>query len=203
MKTESIKISSTGTGRDKALAITEKTGAFVGLDHNNSLRLRLLSEELIGLMNSFTDELLGDFWLEAKDENIEIHLKTEIPMDLKTRKELLSVSTSGKNSAAKSFMGKIREMIELATLPEDPEIKALTDQAMGLMNMGCQMGTHSSNYSWAMSTYVASIENESETKSEAKDALADLERSIVANLADDVTVHIVGSDVEITIYKTF
>ena len=54
-----------------------------------------------------------------------------------------------------------------------------------------------------MSTYVASIENESETKSEAKDALADLERSIVANLADDVTVHIVGSDVEITIYKTF
>lgn len=203
MKTESIKISSTGTGREKALAITEKTGAFVGLDHNNSLRLRLLSEELIGLMNSFTDELLGDFWLEAKDENIEIHLKTEIPMDLKTRKELLSVSTSGKNSAAKSFMGKIREMIELATLPEDPEIKALTDQAMGLMNMGCQMGTHSSNYSWAMSTYVASIENESETKSEAKDALADLERSIVANLADDVTVHIVGSDVEITIYKTF
>ncbi|MCR4777131.1 MAG: hypothetical protein K5869_12230 [Saccharofermentans sp.] len=203
MKTESIKISSTGTGRDKALAITEKTGAFVGLDHNNSLRLRLLSEELIGLMNSFTDELLGDFWLEAKNENIEIHLKTEIPMDLKTRKELLSVSTSGKNSAAKSFMGKIREMIELATLPEDPEIKALTDQAMGLMNMGCQMGTHSSNYSWAMSTYVASIENESETKSEAKDALADLERSIVANLADDVTVHIVGSDVEITIYKTF
>ena len=203
MKTESIKISSTGTGRDKALAITEKTGAFVGLDHNNSLRLRLLSEELIGLMNSFTDELLGDFWLEAKGENIEIHLKTEIPMDLKTRKELLSVSTSGKNSAAKSFMGKIREMIELATLPEDPEIKALTDQAMGLMNMGCQMGTHSSNYSWAMSTYVASIENESETKSEAKDALADLERSIVANLADDVTVHIVGSDVEITIYKTF
>jgi len=203
MKTESIKISSTGTGRDKALAITEKTGAFVGLDHNNSLRLRLLSEELIGLMNSFTDELLGDFWLEAKDEKIEIHLKTEIPMDLKTRKELLSVSTSGKNSAAKSFMGKIREMIELATLPEDPEIKALTDQAMGLMNMGCQMGTHSSNYSWAMSTYVASIENESETKSEAKDALSDLERSIVANLADDVTVHIVGSDVEITIYKTF
>ena len=203
MKTESIKISSTGTGRDKALVLTEKTGAFAGLDHNNSLRLRLLSEELIGLMNSFTNELLGDFWLEAKNENIEIHLKTEIPMDLQTRKEIISVSTSGKNSAAKSFMGKIREMIEIATLPEDPEIKAMTDQAMGLMTMGCQMGTHASNYSWAMSTYVASIENESKTKSEAKDALDDLERSIVANLADDVTVHIVGSAVEITIYKTF
>ena len=203
MKTESINITSTGSGREKALELTEKTGAYVGLDHDNQLRLRLLSEELMGLMNSFTKELIGSFWLEAKDENIEVHLKTEIPMDLQTRNDILSVSTSGKNSAAKSFMGKIREMIEIAILPDDPETKAMTEQAMGLMYSGCQMGTHSSNYSWAMSTYVASIETQSATKAEAKDELADLERSIVANLADDVTVHIIGSEVEITIYKTF
>lgn len=203
MKTESISISSAGTGKDKALAITEKTGAYAGLDHNNMLRLRLLSEELMGLMNSFTKELVGSFWLESKDDTIEVHLKTEIPMDLQTRKDILSVATSGKNSAARSFMGKIREMIEIATLPDDPETKAMTEQAMGLMYSGCQMGTHSSNYSWAMSTYVASIETQSETQKNAKDELADLERSIVANLADDVTVHIVGSEVEITIYKAF
>lgn len=203
MKTESINISSTGTGKEKALEITEKTGAYIGLDHNNLLRLRLLSEELMGLMNSFTKELVGAFWLEAEDKTIEVHLKTEIPMDLQTRKDILSVATSGKNSAAKSFMGKIREMIEIAILPDDPETKAMTEQAMGLMYSGCQMGTHASNYSWAMSTYVASIESQSQTKAEAKDELADLERSIVANLADDITVHIVGSEVEITIYKTF
>ena len=203
MKTESINISSTGSGRANALELTEKTGAYMGLDHDNSLRLRLLSEELIGLMNSFTKELLGAFWLEAKDKTVEVHLKTEIPMDLQTRKDILSVASSGKNSAAKSFMGKIREMIEIATLPDDPEIKAMTDQAMGLMYTGCQMGTHTSNYSWAMSAYVASIETKSETQENAKNELADLERSIVANLADDVTVHIVGSDVEITIYKAF
>ena len=157
----------------------------------------------MGLMNSFTKELVGSFWLESKDDTIEVHLKTEIPMDLQTRKDILSVATSGKNSAARSFMGKIREMIEIATLPDDPETKAMTEQAMGLMYSGCQMGTHSSNYSWAMSTYVASIETQSETQKDAKDELADLERSIVANLADDVTVHIVGSEVEITIYKAF
>ena len=201
MKTESISISSTGTGRAKALELTEKTGAYCGLDHKSALRLRLLSEELIGLMNSFTDELLGTFWLETNGDVVEIHLKTEIPMDLQTRKEILSVATSGKNAAAKSFMGKIRDMIELVILPDDPETKAMTDQAMGIMSMGCQMGTHSCNYSWAMSTYVASIEND--TKQEAKDAMDDLEKSIVANLADDVTVHIVGSGVEIAIYKTF
>lgn len=203
MKTESISISSNGTGRDSAMELTEKTGAYCGLDHKSTLRLRLLSEELIGLMHSFADDLLGEFWLEAKNDTVEVHLKTSIPMDLKTRNEILSVSTSGKNAAAKGFMGSIREMISLMTLPDDPETKAMTEEAMGMMTMGCQLGTHANNYSWAMSTYVASIENESEKRKEAQEAKDDLERSIVANLADDVTVHIIGSDVEITIYKTF
>lgn len=203
MKTESISISSNGTGRDSAMELTEKTGAYCGLDHKSTLRLRLLSEELIGLMHSFADDLLGEFWLEAKNDMVEVHLKTSIPMDLKTRNEILSVSTSGKNAAAKGFMGSIREMISLMTLPDDPETKAMTEEAMGMMTMGCQLGTHANNYSWALSTYVASIESESEKRKEAQEAKDDLERSIVANLADDVTVHIIGSDVEITIYKTF
>ena len=203
MKTESISISSNGTGRDSAMELTEKTGAYCGLDHKSTLRLRLLSEELIGLMHSFADDLLGEFWLEAKNDTVEVHLKTSIPMDLKTRNEILSVSTSGKNAAAKGFMGSIREMISLMTLPDDSETKAMTEEAMGMMTMGCQLGTHANNYSWAMSTYVASIESESEKRKEAQEAKDNLERSIVANLADDVTVHIIGSDVEITIYKTF
>ena len=203
MKTELISISPTGTGMDKALELTEKTGAFCGLDHKSALRLRLLSEEVIELMRSFTDELRGDFWLEAKDNVVEIHLKTEIPMDLKTKKELIAVSSSGKNAAAKGFMGKIRELISTATLPDDPETKAMTDQALGLMSLGCQMGSYSGSYSWSMSSYVASIEKASETKTDAQEAKDELEKSIVANLADDVTVHIVNSDVEIAIYKAF
>ncbi len=203
MKTELISISPAGTGMDKALELTEKTGAFCGLDHKSALRLRLLSEEVIELMRSFTDELRGDFWLEAKDNVVEIHLKTEIPMDLKTKKELIAVSSSGKNAAAKGFMGKIRELISTATLPDDPETKAMTDQALGLMSLGCQMGSYSGSYSWSMSSYVASIEKASETKTNAQEAKDELEKSIVANLADDVTVHIVNSDVEIAIYKSF
>lgn len=201
MKTELIGITPVGTGKEKALELTEKTGAYCGLDHKSALRLRLLSEELIELMRTFTGELKGDFWLEANDDTVEVHLKTEIPMDLKTRKELLAVSSSGKNAAAKGFMGKIRDMISTATLPEDPETKAMTDQALGLMALGCQAGTYSGSYSWSMSSYVASIEKaEAVQAQEAKD---ELEKSIVANLADDVTVHIVNSNVEITLYKTF
>ena len=203
MKTEIINISPNGTGADKALELTERTGAFCGLDHKSAMRLRLLSEEVIELMRTFTDELTGDFWLEANDNMVEIHLKTEIPMDLQTKKELLSVSSSGKNAAAKGFMGKIREMIANASLPEDPETKAMEEQALGLMALGCQMGTYSGSYSWSMSTYVASIDKAYEVRNDAREAKDELEKSIVANLADDITVHIINSSVEITLYKSF
>lgn len=203
MKTEIINISTNGTGMDKALELTEKTAAFCGLDHKSALRLRLLSEELIELMRSFTDLLLGDFWLEANDNKVEIHLKTDIPMDLKTRKELLSVSSSGKNAAAKGLMGKIREMITTASLPEDPETKAMADQALGIMALGGQIGSYAGTYSWAMSTYVASVDKAYNIQTEAREAKDELEKSIVANLANDITVHIINSSVEITIYKSF
>lgn len=202
MQTEKISIYTAGDGRDKALELTEKAGAFCRLDNKSTLRLRLLSEEIIELIRPFSSELKGDFWLETNDENVEIHLKTSIPMDLQTRNELLSVATSGKNSAAKGLIGKIREMIARVTLPDDPETKAMTDQALGLMALGSQMGSsYGSTYSWSMTAYAESINNSTVFTDEAAEAMDALEKSIVANIADEVKVNIVDSNVEVVIYK--
>ncbi len=201
MKTEIISVYSTGDGREMALDITERTGAYCRIDKQSVLRLRLLSEELIELLRPFAGDIRGDFWLESTDNKIEIHLKTEIPMDRKTKDELLSVSSSGKNSASKGLIGKIRDMISTLTLPEDPEMKILTDQALGMMSFGCQMGTHYGDaYTWSMNAYAASINKESSGAEEEKD---ELEKSIVGNLADEVKVSITGSKVEVVIYKAF
>lgn len=202
MQTERISIFASGDGRDKALELTEKAGAFCGLDHKSILRLRLLSEEIIELIRPFSSELKGDFWLETDDENVEIHLKTNIPMDLQTRNELLSVATSGKNSAARGLIGKIREMIARVSLPDDPETKAMADQALGLMALGSQMGaSYGSTYSWSMTAYATSINNSTVFTDEAAEARDALEKSIVANIADEVKVNIVDSNVEVIIYK--
>ncbi|MCR5329420.1 MAG: hypothetical protein K6E12_11315 [Saccharofermentans sp.] len=204
MKTETVSIFSSGEGREIALDLAERTGAYCQLDNKSVLRLRLLSEELIELIRSFAANLQGDFWLETNDKDVEIHMKTVIPMDLKTRSELLAVSTSGENSAAKGIIGKIREMIALKTLPEDPDTKVMTEQALGLISAGYEMSSYVAGaYSWSMSTYISKIDKADfniEEKNEAKD---ELEKSIVANLADDVKVSIVNNDVEVTIFKSF
>ena len=204
MKTEIISIFSSGDGRDKALELAEKTGAYCGLDTRSVLRLRLLSEELIELIRSLASTLQGDFWLETSDNNVEIHLKTTIPMDLQTRNELLAVSSSGKNSAAKGIIGKIREMIASVTLPDDPNTKSMTEQALGLLSLGYQMGSYNSGaYSWSMSSYITSVNNSDSDNDDANEAKDELERSIVANLADEVKVNIVNSNVEVAIFKSF
>jgi hypothetical protein len=204
MKTEIVSIFSSGDGRNEALELAERTGAYCGLDNKSVLRLRLLSEELIELIRSLSEDLRGDFWLETKDKNVEIHLKTEIPMDLQTRNELLAVSSSGKNSAAKGLIGKIREMIAIKTLPEDPDSKYMEQQALGLLSLGYQMGTYGAGtYSWSMNTYISQIDKADFNIDETKEAKDELEKSIVANLADEVKVNIVNSDVEATIYKSF
>ena len=204
MKTEIVSIFSSGDGRNEALELAERTGAYCGLDNKSVLRLRLLSEELIELIRSLSEDLRGDFWLETKDKNVEIHLKTEIPMDLQTRNELLAVSSSGKNSAAKGLIGKIREMIAIKTLTDDPDSKYMEQQALGLLSLGYQMGTYGAGtYSWSMNTYISQIDKADFNIDETKEAKDELEKSIVANLADEVKVNIVNSDVEATIYKSF
>ena len=204
MKTEIVSIFSSGDGRNEALELAERTGAYCGLDNKSVLRLRLLSEELIELIRSLSSDLRGDFWLETKDKNVEIHLKTEIPMDLQTRNELLAVSSSGKNSAAKGLIGKIREMIAIKTLPENPDSKYMEQQALGFLSLGYQMGTYGAGtYSWSMNTYISQIDKADFNIDETKEAKDELEKSIVANLADEVKVNIVNSDVEATIYKSF
>lgn len=204
MKTETVKLFSSGEGRNSALELAEKTGAYCGLDNKSVLRLRLLSEELIELIRSLAADLQGNFWIETTDKNVEIHLKTQIPMDLQTRKELLAVSSSGKNSAAKGIIGKIREMIAIKTLPDDPDTKAMTEQALGLISVGYEIGSFGAGaYSWSMSNYISQIDKADFNIDEKNEAKDELEKSIVANLADDVKVSIINSDVEVTIYKSF
>ena len=50
MKTEQIVVTSKGLGIEEALTLTEKLGNEVGLERKPMLHLRLLAEELFGML---------------------------------------------------------------------------------------------------------------------------------------------------------
>ncbi len=202
MQTSVITVKPDGTGMKEALAASEKVAVDAGLDAKEKLRFRLLSEELFGMIATITGENESSYWIESEGKKFDIHLKADVELTLTMKEELVSLSSSGKNTAARGFMGKLRDMIGSALLPRDDGPSPLT---IGLMGMGSPSGYQVTGdvYEWSMMRYRAEMEGKSGEDEDAAHAVDELERSIVANIADEVKVRIVGSDVEITISKKF
>ena len=128
-------------------------------------------------------------------------------MSVDLRDEIISVSKSGKNAAAKGIMGKIRAVAETMLLaafdpdfipmPADGEYYDYHGFNMGFGNIdpaiSCNVGYA---YSWSLYNYKTSVEKK-------EDAYTELERSIVAKLADDIIVGVRGKNVEIILKKSF
>ena len=122
MKTAEIRITGIDDWR-RALVATEKQGEESGLSVKQNLRLRLLAEELIGFINSLTGDVDALYWIDRQGSTFTLHLKAEdIIMNREIREELLAAASSGKNSAAKGLMGKLRDMVAAVMTPSAQEI---------------------------------------------------------------------------------
>jgi len=206
MKSDIIRVSTSGTGFSEALALTEKTGTYCGLDTKQNLRLRLLAEEMIGLLRgSIANNFEADYWVYQKEKKFELHLKANINLTSAARKEIISVSSSGSNKAARGFMGKIREFIAVNLLSDEARSDITDGFSYGLMYMGSPSSypTYSSSYIWSLRQYATGVADHRSDNAEAEEAYDELEKSIVANIADEIEVSIQGSVVEIIIYKQF
>jgi len=202
MKTDNVIVTSLGEGISGAMNVTEKIGEQAGLTAKESLRRRLLAEELVGMMRGIVGGVEALFWVENDGKNFRLHLKSDVELSQEMRKELIAISSARENAAAKGFMGKIREMIAVLLLPKE---SGPSMASIGLMSFGSPNGFRagSVSYAWSMKDYKSGVDGSRETDAEASNAWDDLEKSIVANIADEVTVSINGSDVETVIYKAF
>ena len=205
MNTINLKITGNEDSIKEALVATEKLAVDGGLDKKQCLHLRLLAEELFGMIRSITKEVKADYVVNQEDKSYELHLETEVELTMEMREEMLSVSSSGKNEAAKGFMGKLRDVIRVSLLPSEnlPGISERT--GLGLMNMGETTGSGireaGVGYEWSMSVYKDNLE--SKRRDETEEAWDELEKSIVANIADEVKVYIKRTKVHAVIMKTF
>ena len=176
MKSDMIQIDNQGTGFDKAVAETERTARFQGLNHKESLRLQLCVEEMLSMARSITGEMLASFWLESVGKKFELHMTTKTVMDKEKRYLLLSSSTSRKNEAANSFLGRLRDAFEEAmTADADHEYFDLPVELQADLS-----GRSIENPEWDR-----------------------YEQSVLLRLADNVKIGIRGGEVHMTVIKTF
>lgn len=190
------------------LSEVEKVTTYNGLEDKKALRLRLLAEELCGMLPGLTQNFSGEFWAENDGDDYEFHVELKADdMSFDLRDELISVSKSGKNAAAKGVMGKIRAVAETMLLAAfDSNLQTLPagefydyhgyNMGFGYIDpaISCETGYV---YSWSLCNYKTAVEEKEE------DAYAELERSIVAKLADDIIVGVRGKNVEIVVKKSF
>ncbi len=200
MKTGPIVVTSQGIGIKEALALTEKLGSDAGLDKKSVLHLRLLAEELFGMLRGIAGEVEANYWAETEGGSFELHMKSEVKMTDDMHAQFLAASSSGKNAAAVSFMGKIRVMIADMLLSS----KETLPYAMALAGSAGAGGSISGEAAsvWSMAMYRNMVQQHLGESPEASAAWDELEKSIVANIADDVKVSILGANVEIAVYKT-
>lgn len=189
------------TGRqdqlDAVLAEVEKCTAYNNLDKKSSLRVRLLAEELVSMLPALLENTEGNFWIENKDRSYELHVSLHArQFKLGTREKLIAVSTSGKNSAAAGIMGKIRAAAEIMLFPSEE-----VADAMDFFNYGLESGA-TLDHVWSMQHYIYKVRTEAEKEAKAE-AWDELEKSIIAKLADDVVVGIKGKQVDIVVRKEF
>ena len=200
MKSDVIHVTNTGDGVAEAIKQTELVANFKSLSKTDSIHLLLLTEEMMGMMKALTGEQEADFWIDDENNNFRLHLMARTSMNTEMRQNLLSASTSGENISAKGVMGKLRDLFN--RLLEPTEAPLSTEYAPGWASDGlstAQAAALAKNYSsayarvWSLNRYKASQQN--------GEKWDELEKSIIANIADEVEIGITEGTVEMIVYK--
>ncbi|MBQ1881515.1 MAG: hypothetical protein II156_07800 [Lachnospiraceae bacterium] len=206
MDKEKMVITSKGMELYDELAKIDRDIKTLNLERRDSLHLRLLAEETLGMLKLMAGDFTSLLWIEKDDKEARIHLvaKTE-DMDIDTKKELIAVSTSGKNAKAKGLMGKIGEVFENSLLHYENIVELEREYGVGTIDPAAA-GSMSTDYmtAWTLEQYRMSMRQEdvdrdfawSEEESEPNDIF---EKSIVGSLAKNVIVGVKKEDVEMTI----
>ena len=188
----------------EALKETERAAAYLGLNPKESLRLRLLAEEMMGMLRTIVGEGKSSYWVEAEGKTFSLHLRAGVRMNADLRDDLLKTATSGKNAAIKGFMGRIRDIFTQLSEP-DSSTASPADYGFSYVDVSsfdASMGvtTHGMLYGWSMKEYRSAVE---EHRAEEPEKWDELEKSITARLADEVKVFIRGNTVEMVVEKAF
>lgn len=207
INTSIVHINSELNGRLEALETADSFNKNNKFSCKNALHIRLLTEELICMVHNIFEGFLGNLWLESSctDDGVicKICLSGNRVLDPKQEELLISASSNGRNEYANGILGKIREAFRVnAQYSADKEYMdgfyaENNWYGMGIRKKAAPEGENGDNC-WSLSNYRDSLSDNRENAAEEWD---ELEKSIIARLADDVKVWITDETTEVVIVK--
>ena len=207
MITDKIKIDSQGKGLEDALREVERFCEYRRFTPAQSLRMRLLAEETISMIRELSNDFTGEFWASGEGETCSLNVEGRALMTDDRREALMDVSSSGKNLLAKGVLGKIATFFDQG-LSQAPYAPGAGVMDYGLMSADMAVATnpiYANCAIWSLRQYRSNVNaayaaGEAETLGEAWD---ELQKSIIANVADDVQVGVLGGKVRMVVSKRF
>ena len=198
MKSNVCKIENGTRDLEAILKESERVAEYNGLSHKQALQLRLLCEEIDGMLPNIVDDFEGELWIDFEDGVCKVNVSVQFPeVNADKKAELISIAKDQKNAAAVGIVGKIRNAIENFFLDEDMMTAVTISTRPYSLATGYSDGVDY-DYLWRLEEYKNSLKQE-----EQAEAWDELEKSVIASVADDVIVGVRGKRAEIVIMKKF
>lgn len=198
MKSNVCKIENGIRNLEAILQESENVANYNGLNQNQTLQLRLLCEEIDGMLPKIIGDFDGEFWIEYENGICKMNISIEFSdFTIEKKKELISVATNKKNAAVKGLVSRICSAIEDFFLSEGNYEPYDMETSCYYLPSELHPGVDYFNL-WRLERYKSTI-----TQEENKEEWDELEKSIIASIADDVIVGVKGRKANIIIVKKF
>ena len=197
MKSRVCKIENGIKDLNAILEESEKVARLNGFSHKQTLQLRLICEEIDGMLPNVIDDFDGDFWIEYENGVCKVNVSVSFSeFSVSKKKELINIAKNKKNAAATGIVGRIRSVLE----------DFFFGGNTGLYDMDAEYHYRAAEYGarldysclWSLGEYKTMVKKENR-----EEAWDELEKSIIASLADDVIVGVKGTQANIVVVKKF
>lgn len=166
-KSEHVTIRDVKNDIERAYNVLNDYSFDIGIKDKESLKFRLLTEEVLRLVKQILNNRHVELWFEGNNRVSRIIIECEGTLEGIQKDELGSIATSGTVTEEKGFFKKLTDMF-LIKFPEEE--------------------------SWSLKEYQRQLKAKKAEDKYDPEAWDDLERSLVANLADDIEIT-TGKDV--------
>ena len=170
METNHIYVNGQEDRIELALAEADHFSEYQDLSVRDARRVRLLTEELLGMVRGLTGAYTAMFWIEGEKKKCYLHLQAKTEMSNEKRAELIAASTSGKNAAAKGLGGHLRNLIEvgLQSFDDVAKLNSQSGETVAMYSFGMEpTATTFTPGSWTLSRFRENLPARGKTRTQS------------------------------------